>query len=43
VVIRVQESPKYLYYGWQAWSRGNLVNAAQLPTSTFRMPVTSNQ
>lgn len=43
VIIPVQDRPEYLYYGWQAWTHANLVNSEQLPASTFRMPVTSNQ
>lgn len=27
----------YLYYGWQPFSQGNLVNAVDLPLSTFRI------
>ncbi|GAB3501891.1 hypothetical protein GCM10027341_29240 [Spirosoma knui] len=29
--------PVYLYYGWQPFSLGNLVNAEGLPLSTFRI------
>lgn len=29
--------PRYVRYGWQSYSRGNLVNNENLPASTFRM------
>ncbi|MCB0374152.1 MAG: sialate O-acetylesterase [Muricauda sp.] len=40
VIVPVQDRPKFLYYGWQAWTMGNLVNSDRLPASTFRMPLT---
>lgn len=30
------KSPRYVRYGWQPFTRANLVNAAGLPASTFR-------
>ncbi len=32
-------SPKWVRYGWQPYTRANLVNAALLPASTFRIAV----
>lgn len=29
------KSPRYVRYGWQPFSTGNLVNGAGLPASTF--------
>lgn len=31
--------PRYVRYGWQPYTRANLVNAAGLPASTFRLEV----
>lgn len=39
VEIFSAKKPKYVYYGWQPFSTGNLVNAAMLPASTFRIKV----
>lgn len=33
--------PRYLRYGWQPFTRANLVNSNNLPTSTFKMEVTN--
>lgn len=30
------KSPKFVRYGWQPFTRANLVNASELPASTFR-------
>ncbi len=32
-------SPRYVRYGWQPFSRANLINDNNLPTSTFKMNV----
>lgn len=32
-------NPKYVRYGWQPFTDGNLVNSAGLPASTFKLPV----
>lgn len=32
-------SPKWIRYGWQPYTRANLVNGAMLPASTFRINV----
>lgn len=32
--------PRFVRYGWQPFTRANLVNSAQLPTSTFRIEIT---
>lgn len=32
-------SPKWVRYGWQPYTRANLVNGARLPASTFRLNV----
>ncbi|WP_455963010.1 hypothetical protein [Bacteroides bouchesdurhonensis] len=29
------EKPRYVRYGWQPFTRANLVNQASLPASTF--------
>ncbi|WP_258539053.1 sialate O-acetylesterase [Flagellimonas abyssi] len=39
VIIPITEQPEYLYYGWKAWTRGNLVNSEELPASTFKTSV----
>lgn len=31
--------PRYVRYGWQPFTRANLVNSSGLPASTFRLPV----
>ena len=32
--------PRFVRYGWQPFTRANLVNGAQLPASTFRIEIT---
>lgn len=32
--------PRFVRYGWQSFTRANLVNSAQLPASTFRIEIT---
>jgi sialate O-acetylesterase len=39
VMIPVKEKPGFVYYGWQPYSDGNLLNAVQLPASTFKLQV----
>lgn len=39
VVIFTNKTPEYIYYGWVPYSKGNLVNEAGLPTSTFKLKV----
>lgn len=39
VIIPVTEKPKYVYYGWKSFSDGNLINAENLPASTFKIVV----
>ena len=41
VRLRCKEvrSPKWVRYGWQPYTRANLVNASGLPASTFRVEV----
>lgn len=39
IIIAVKEKPSFIYYGWQPFSTGNLVNAEGLPASTFKMKV----
>lgn len=33
--------PRYIRYGWQPYTRANLVNGADLPASTFRAEITT--
>ncbi len=39
VIIPVKQKPAFVYYGWQPFSTGNLVNKVQLPASTFQIQV----
>lgn len=36
------KSPRYVRYGWQPFSRANLINDNNLPTSTFKMNVNNS-
>ncbi len=36
------ENPRYVRYGWQPFTRANLVNDDNLPASTFKIPVTED-
>jgi sialate O-acetylesterase len=38
-LVKTKQKPDYIYYGWQPFSKGNLVNEVQLPASTFNIPV----
>ncbi len=37
VEIPSQGKPEFVYYGWQPYSNGNLVNSEGLPASTFKI------
>ncbi|MCM4157019.1 sialate O-acetylesterase [Gramella sp. AN32] len=37
VLIYAAEKPNMVYYGWQPYSLGNLINSEGLPASTFKM------
>lgn len=39
VIISVKQKPDFVYYGWQPFSTGNLINKEQLPASTFKLQV----
>lgn len=39
IIIYTQIKPEAVYYGWQPYSNGNLLNAALLPASTFKIAV----
>jgi len=39
VIIDVKQKPAFVYYGWQPFSTGNLINEEQLPASTFQLQV----
>ncbi|WP_286761448.1 sialate O-acetylesterase [Salegentibacter sp. UBA1130] len=39
VFIKTSEKPKFIYYNWQPWATGNLINSEGLPASTFKMEV----
>ncbi len=39
VVIVTKAKPAFIYYAWQPFTDANLVNAQQLPASTFKIPV----
>lgn len=39
IYITSTTKPKYVYYGWQPYSIGNLVNKKLLPASTFKIAV----
>ena len=39
VILRSVGRPTHVRYGWQPFTRANLVNGAGLPASTFRIPV----
>lgn len=39
VIISVSEKPRFVYYGWNPFSDGNLVNGEGLPASTFKIEV----
>ena len=39
IIIAAKEKPVFIYYGWQPFSTGNLVNSEGLPASTFKIEV----
>lgn len=39
IIIPVIQNPGFVYYGWKPFTDANLVNAAQLPASTFKIKV----
>ena len=39
VEIRSRNKPEFVYYGWQPYTKANLVNSENLPASTFRLEV----
>jgi sialate O-acetylesterase len=39
ITMAVKTKPEYVYYGWQPFSNGNLVNSENLPASTFKIRV----
>ena len=39
VLVKTKQKPAYIYYGWQPFSKGNLLNGEQLPASTFKLKV----
>jgi len=39
VIIMTNEKPDTVYYGWEPFTDANLVNAGQLPASTFELNI----
>lgn len=39
ITIPIPGNPAFVYYGWQPFSEGNLVNSEGLPASTFKIAV----
>lgn len=39
VIIPVEKKPVFIYYGWKPYTDANLVNAEELPASTFKIKV----
>ena len=39
ILIYLKRKPEYIYYGWRAFSDGNVVNSENLPASTFKIKV----
>lgn len=37
IFIKYSTKPQFVYYGWQPFSTGNLINKKVLPTSTFKI------
>ena len=40
IICMETENPKFVRYGWQPFTRANLVNGENLPASTFKIEVT---
>jgi sialate O-acetylesterase len=39
VIIKTNQKPEFVYYGWSPFSNGNLYNNDLIPVSTFKLPV----
>ena len=39
IIINTNIKPEFIYYGWQPYSIGNLINQSLLPASTFKISV----
>ncbi|UZH56733.1 sialate O-acetylesterase [Salinimicrobium tongyeongense] len=39
IIIQTSQKPETVYYGWQPYSTGNLMNSEESPTSTFQITV----
>ncbi len=39
IILQVKSKPMYVYYGWEPYSSGNLVNKEELPASTFKLKI----
>lgn len=39
VVILTSKKPDFIYYGWEPFSKGNLINSENLPASTFKIKI----
>jgi len=39
ILIETSEMPEFIYYNWQPWATGNLINSDGLPASTFKMKI----
>lgn len=39
IIILASQKPNFIYYGWQSFSIGNLINKSFLPASTFKISV----
>lgn len=39
IIIDTNQKSDFIYYGWQPYSIGNLINKSHLPTSTFKITV----
>lgn len=39
IIINTKEKPQFIYYGWKPFTDANLVNAENLPASTFKIKV----
>jgi len=39
IYIKTSEMPEFIYYNWQSYATGNLVNSEGLPASTFKLKI----
>lgn len=39
LVLKVTQKPGSVLYGWQPYSKGNLINGEGLPASTFKLTI----